>query len=116
MPSIEILHLTKLPGCFVDHHLDHHANNVKSALHVQLPSHSTAMHAIRRNTAAYKAAGCCRHSSVSRRLFRQAVAVATAHREGLVAAGGVKTLLVWAHQEKKSGHLARVSRSYHGLS
>lgn len=23
MPSIEILHLTKLPGCFVDHHLDH---------------------------------------------------------------------------------------------
>ncbi|BDA46038.1 probable GTP diphosphokinase CRSH, chloroplastic at N-terminal half [Coccomyxa sp. Obi] len=47
------------------------------------------------------------HSSVSRRLFRQAVAVAAAHREGLVQAGGIKTLLVWAHQEKKNGHLAR---------
>ena len=63
-----------------------------------------------------RAAGCCRHLSVSRRLFRQAVAVAGAHREGLVAAGGVKTLLVWAHQEKKMGHLARVSSPCHGRS
>ncbi len=51
----------------------------------------------------------CRHQSVSRRLFRRAVDVAAAHEEGLAQAGGVKTLLVWAHQEKKNGHLSRVS-------
>lgn len=50
----------------------------------------------------------CRHSSTSRRLFRQAVDVAARHMKGLAQAGGVKTLLVWAHQEKKGGRLSRV--------
>ena len=27
----------------------------------------------------------------------------------------MKTLLVWAHQEKRSGHLSRVRRAEHGF-
>lgn len=49
-----------------------------------------------------------RHASCSRRLFRQAVDGAAGHAQGLAAAGGLKTLLVWAHQEQRCGHAARV--------
>ena len=53
-----------------------------------------------------------RHASSSRRLFRLAVTAAAAHPDGLAGAGGVKTLLVWAHQEKGSGHLSRVRSAF----
>lgn len=49
-----------------------------------------------------------RHAPSSRRFFRQAITAAASHREGSIVGDGVRTLIVWAHQEKKNGHLARV--------
>ena len=54
--------------------------------------------------------GCstCRHDTSARRLFRQSVDEARTAADGIVAAGGVKTLLVWAHKEGTIGNSALV--------
>ena len=54
--------------------------------------------------------GCfkCRHDTSARRLFRQSVDEARTATDGIVTAGGVKTLLVWAHKEWTIGNLALV--------
>ena len=49
-----------------------------------------------------------RHDTSARRLFRQSVDEARTAADGIEAAGGVKTLLVWAHQERTIGNLALV--------
>ena len=45
----------------------------------------------------------------ARRLFRRSVDETRAWPGGLEAAGGVKTLLVWAHKEWTIGNVALVS-------
>ncbi len=50
-----------------------------------------------------------RHDTCARRLFRRSVDEARAWPDGLEAAGGVKTLLVWAHKEWTIGNVALVS-------
>lgn len=44
------------------------------------------------------------HLTSARRLFQRSLAVATHHPAGLEAAGGVKTLFVFAHKEWRSGN------------